>query len=167
MPGPTLTSTVPLWPCMHLPAHPSCTLMGQAQPGLPFSLLRHSSVSSSRKPSYCPASGVALPQGPQPSITPEYHQTPWPFPLFISFLPISESKDGLHPHAKHAAWVVRGVPGLRGLEEPDSSPFGCKSLPFSEPQFPHLYNGDEMGAAFWSVVRTPGGTHVSTHRSVS
>ena len=26
MPGPTLPSTVPLWPCMYLPAHPSCTL---------------------------------------------------------------------------------------------------------------------------------------------
>lgn len=134
MPGPTRPSTVPLWSCMHLPAHPPLHPdSGQAQPGLPFSLLLHSSVSSSRKPSCGPASGVALPQGPQPSIKPEYHQTPWSFPLIISFLPISESKDRLHPHAKHAAWVVRGVPGLRGLEKPDSSPFSSKSLPLSEP----------------------------------
>ena len=112
--------------CTCQPTHP-CTLT-LARPSLdcPF-------PSSSRKPSCGPASGVALPQGPQPSIKPEYHQTPWSFPLIISFLPISESKDRLHPHAKHAAWVVRGVPGLRGLEKPDSSPFSSKSLPLSEP----------------------------------
>ena len=113
---------------------------------------------------------MAPPQALPPSIKPEHHQAAWapltPPRCSRLLVPVSEGQEGFHPWAKQCMppGVIRGVLGLRGVGRPDSPSFGGKSLPLTQPQFPHLYHGDETGPTFHRAEETPEGACLRPHQ---